>query len=121
MIKSIKFASTPVRDQGASLAFFTEKIGMSVATDQPFGTEQRWIELRFPGAETRLVLFTVKGQEDRIGQLSNIVFLADDVEKTYAELKGRGVEFVGEPSRQSWGTSAIFKDPDGTQFLISSK
>lgn len=121
MIKSIKFASIPARDQDASLAFYTEKIGMAVVTDQPFDGRQRWIELRIPGAETRLVLFTMKGQEDRAGQFSNIVFMADDVEKTYAELKEKGVEFLGEPRKESWGTSVVFKDPDGTQFLISSK
>jgi len=32
----------------------------------------------------------------------------------------RGVEFVGEPKRETWGTFAMFKDPDGNQFVLSS-
>jgi catechol 2,3-dioxygenase-like lactoylglutathione lyase family enzyme len=57
MIRGIKFVSVPVRDQDAALEFYTAKLGFTIITDQPFGT-QRWIELRIPGAETGLVLFT---------------------------------------------------------------
>jgi len=121
MIRSIKFASIPVRDQDAALEFYTEKLGFSVLTDQPFDGDQRWIELRVPGAETRLVLFTPEGQEDRIGTASNIVFSSDDVAATYAELSGRGVAFDAEPSEAPWGTFAVFRDPDGNQFVLSSK
>lgn len=120
MIKAINFASIPVRDQDRSLEFFTRKLGFAVVTDQPFNDKQRWIELRIPGAETRLVLFTPDGQEDRIGTFSN-TFLADDVEGTYQVLLKRGVEFVQEPQKADWGTAAIFKDPDGNQFVMSTK
>jgi catechol 2,3-dioxygenase-like lactoylglutathione lyase family enzyme len=58
MIKAIKFASIPVRDQDRALNFYTAKLGFAVATDQSFGDGQRWIELRIPGADTRVVLFT---------------------------------------------------------------
>jgi predicted enzyme related to lactoylglutathione lyase len=32
----------------------------------------------------------------------------------------RGVAFVQEPTKADWGTVAIFKDPDGNQFVLSS-
>ncbi|WP_419862415.1 hypothetical protein [Candidatus Palauibacter sp.] len=47
------------------------KLGFRVVTDQPLG-EQRWIELRIPGADTRVVLYTPPGQEDRVGTPSNV-------------------------------------------------
>jgi catechol 2,3-dioxygenase-like lactoylglutathione lyase family enzyme len=121
MIKGIKFASIPVRDQDKALAFYTKKLGFTVATDQPFNDKQRWIELKIPGADTKLVLFTPDGHEDRIGQFQAISFVADNVKKTYEELSGRGVEFMGPPQEADWGSSAIFKDPDGNQFVLSSK
>ena len=121
MIKELKFASIPVRDQDRALEYFTQKVGFQIATDQPFDGTQRWIELRIPGADTRLVLFTPKGHEDRIGGFSNVTFVADDVQRTYDELSARGVEFVKPPKSESWGTSAIMKDPDGNVFVISSK
>jgi len=52
MIRGLKFVSIPVRNQDASLKFFTEKLGFKVATDQPFSDKQRWIELRIASAPT---------------------------------------------------------------------
>jgi predicted enzyme related to lactoylglutathione lyase len=121
MIRSIKFASVPVSDQDRALDFYTTKLGFAIQTDQPMGEDMRWIELRIPGADTRLVLFTPPGQEDRIGTPSNIVFATDDVEATHAELSELGVEFDSEPEKQPWGTFATFRDPDGNQFVLSSK
>lgn len=120
MIKAIKFVSIPTRDQDRALAFYTGKLGFRVVTDQPFG-EQRWIELRIPGAETGLVLFTPPGQEDRIGGFMNMSFVTDDVQKTYEELSARGVEFVQPPKVEQWGTSALFRDPDGNTFVLGTK
>ena len=74
MIRGIKFVSVPVKDQDAALAFWTEKCGFKVATDQVFGP-QRWIELMIPGAETGLVLFTMPGDEARIGYAAADVVL----------------------------------------------
>jgi catechol 2,3-dioxygenase-like lactoylglutathione lyase family enzyme len=120
MIKAVKFISIPTRDQDRALAFYTDQLGFRVVTDQPFG-EQRWIELRIPGAETGVVLFTPPGQEDRIGGFMNMAWVADDVGKTHDELVARGVEFVQPPKTEPWGTSAIFKDPDGNTFVLSSR
>ena len=121
MITSVKFVGIPVKDQERALAFYREKLGFKVATDQPMGPGQRWIELRIGGAETRVVLFTPQGHEDRIGTFFNGSLEADNVQKTFEELKAKGVEFVQEPKTESWGTSAIFKDSEGNQFVLSSK
>jgi predicted enzyme related to lactoylglutathione lyase len=120
MIKAVKFISIPVRDQETALKFYTEKLGFEIVTDQAFGP-QRWIELGIPGAETGVVLFTAPGHEDRIGTFQGISFASADVEKTYEQLRARGVEFSQPPKKESWGTSAIFKDLDGNQFVLSSR
>jgi catechol 2,3-dioxygenase-like lactoylglutathione lyase family enzyme len=121
MIRGVKFVSIPTRNQDAALAFYTEKLGFRILTDQPFGEGQRWIELQIPGAETKVVLFTPTGQEDRIGTLSNATFYTDDVEQTHRQLAGRGVEFVTPPTKQPWGAYCIFKDADGNQFVLGTK
>jgi predicted enzyme related to lactoylglutathione lyase len=66
------------------------------------------------------VLFTAPGQEHMIGGFMNVTFMADDVEATARELRQGGVELVQEPRKADWGTSAIFKDPDGNQFVLST-
>ena len=50
----------------------------------------------------------------------NMSYTCDDIEKTYAELKKRGVEFEGPPQKQPWGTYAMFKDSEGNSFVLSS-
>ena len=120
MIKQIKFVSIPVTDQNRALDFYTDKLGFTIITDQPFDEKQRWIELRVPGAETRVVLFTAEGEEKRIGGLMNISYACDDIGRTYEELKKRGVEFEGPPERQHWGGYALFKDSEGNRFVLSA-
>jgi predicted enzyme related to lactoylglutathione lyase len=119
MIKQIKFVSVPVEDQNRALDFYTEKLGFTIITDQPFDDKQRWIELRVPKAETRVVLFTTDEDKGRIGTFMNLSYTCDDLAKTYEELKSRGVEFVDPPKKEPWGSYAIFKDSEGNSFVLS--
>ncbi|HBK91474.1 MAG TPA: glyoxalase [Parvularcula sp.] len=121
MITSVKFVSIPTRDQDKALAFWTEKVGFDLITDQPVGPGKRWIEIGVGKAETRLVLFTMDGQEDRIGTQFNGALACDDVEATYAQLSKRGVVFKSPPAKQPWGVFAIMLDADGNEFVLSSK
>ena len=77
MIKGIKFASVPVTDQDRALEFYTKKLGLRIITDAPFNDDQRWIELGFPRAETKLVLFTPEEHRTLIGGFLNITFVSD--------------------------------------------
>jgi catechol 2,3-dioxygenase-like lactoylglutathione lyase family enzyme len=121
MIKSIKFTSIPVSDQDRALEFYTNSLGFRVLTDQPFDDHQRWIELALPGNGGSVVLFTPDEHRDRIGTFQHVAFYTDDVRASYEELRRRGVEFVQEPQTADWGTAAIFKDPDGNVFVLSSR
>ena len=121
MITQLKFAGIPVKDQDRALAFYRDKLGFKVATDQPMGDGKRWIELRIGGAETKVVLFTPDGHEERIGTFFNGSFQCDNVQKTYEELKAKGVEFMHEPKTEPWGTFTIFKDSEGNQFVMGTK
>ena len=121
MIKGVKFVSVPVTDQDRALAFYTQKLGFRVLTDQPFDGKQRWIELSITGAETAVVLFTPEAHESHIGTFSHATFYCDDAQKTYEALSARGVEFSGPPQKQPWGTYAMFKDSEGNRFVVSSE
>ena len=120
MISCVKHVTIPVKNQDKALDFFLNKLGFHLICDVPFGDQQRWIELKIPGAETQVVLFTPDGHEDRVGTFSNVVFTTADVKKTYEDLKKKGVEFVSPPQQEPWGTYAIFKDPDGNSFCLPS-
>ena len=120
MIKQIKFVTIPVQDQKRAVDFYTEKLGFTIITDQPFDGKQRWIELRIPKAETRIALFTPEGQEERIGSFTGISYHCEDVEQTFGELSARGVSFEAPPKKEAWGTFATFKDSEGNSFVLSA-
>jgi predicted enzyme related to lactoylglutathione lyase len=90
-------------------------------TDQPFDAKQRWIELRIRGSETKVVLFTPPGHENRIGTFSNVTFTTDDIDRTHQELTARGVVFTPPPTKQPWGQFAKFQDVDGNQCYIPTR
>jgi len=120
MISHVKFVSIPTSDQDRALKFWTDVVGFRVLTDQPFSETQRWIELRIGSSDTRIVLFTAD-EGTRPGSPFNGALACDNVEQTYRELSSRGVEFLKTPAKEPWGTFAIFADPDGNQFVLSSK
>lgn len=64
--------------------------------------------------------FTLPGHEDRVGAFTGISMECDDVQKTYDELGAQGVEFAKPPNRESWGVSAIMRDSEGNQIVLSS-
>ncbi len=121
MIKHVDLVSIPVADQKRALAFYTEKLGFTVFTDQPFDGQQRWIELKVGGAQTKVVLFTPDEHRGRVGSFLGVTFACDDLDRTYAELRERGVEFVAPPRKEQWGAMAIFKDSEGNQFVLGQK
>lgn len=117
MLKRIKFTMVPVQDEARALDFYTKKLGLKVFTDQTMG-DSRWIELQVPGAETLLVL--KKQADHEPGKMPALVFVADNVQSTYDELKGKGVEFAQPPKKAPWGEHAIFKDSEGNLLLFGT-
>ena len=43
---------------------------------------------------------------------------ADDIQASYEELKGRGVEFTEAPTEQPYGIDSEFRDPSGNKFRL---
>src|SRR5918999_6151765 len=106
MITNVRSAGIFVGDQDRAKRFWTGTMGFEPVQDTPMSDEvgaQRWIEVRAPGDDTILVLFTPPGQGSFVGTFSNIIFDCDDLQATFAELKGKGVEF-SEPKMESWGS-----------------
>ena len=53
--------------------------------------------------------------------MSGGVWEADDCEKTYKELKARGIEFMKPPTREFYGIEALFKDGCGNWFSLTER
>jgi catechol 2,3-dioxygenase-like lactoylglutathione lyase family enzyme len=123
VITNVKIVGVNVADQERALRFYVDKLGFENVTDQPMGDgpNSRWIEVLPPDGQTRLVLWTPPGHEDRVGTFAGVVFTCEDVQGTYEELRDRGVEFTAEPKAESWGVAAQFKDSEGNTFVLSSQ
>ena len=134
MIK-IAHAQLWVHDQDEALSFYTDKLGMEVRADvtlEEMG-DFRWLTVGPPGQEDfAIVLMAIPGQPVMDGEtgeevrnlmakgFAGTVFLqTDDVQASYDELRGRGVEFTEEPTEYPYGIDSSFRDPSGNAFRLT--
>lgn len=118
MPQHLGLVSIVVRDYDEALAFYVDTLGFVRVEDTPLPEQhKRWVVVAPPGAtESRLLLARAVGPEQasRVGnQTGGRVFLflhTDDFERDFARYQARGVEFVRPPTRQPYGTVAVFRD-----------
>jgi catechol 2,3-dioxygenase-like lactoylglutathione lyase family enzyme len=124
-----------VHDQEEALAFYTKKLGLEVRTDAtlPELGNFRWLTVGPAGQpDVAIVLMAIPGppvmDPETAEQVRNLmgkgfagtVFLTtDDAHASYAELKGRGVEFVEEPEERPYGIDSSFRDPSGNHIRLT--
>ena len=85
--------------------FLRDKLGFTSFTDVGEG----WLIFDLPEAD--MGVHPVEPDESKPSGGHQISFYCDDVEKTRAELKSRGVEFIDEISNAGWGLVTRFKMP----------
>lgn len=134
MILKQTHSTVYVVDQERAKAFYTEKLGYEVREDARLG-DFRWLTV---GPKTQpehcLVLMALKPTQwmdaDTIatlkglvegGKLGGGVLSCDDIDRTYEELKARGVEFVSPPTKMPYGVEAVFRDDSGNFFSLGQK
>lgn len=118
----IQFAELPVFDQDRAIKFYRDNLGCEVASDAPMGADGwRWVELRFPGADT--TLHFLRRKDDSPSAEPVLVLVDDDVEGTIRRLKASGVEIVTEPQEAPWQPGRItaeFRDSEGNRMVLGS-
>jgi catechol 2,3-dioxygenase-like lactoylglutathione lyase family enzyme len=133
MIQRMSFGSIFVRDQDVAIDFYVNKLGFELTRDQTLPHGFRWVTVRPKGqAELELILFkpTAGKQltEDDVARINELmgkgafgagVFETADCQRTYDELKERGVEFASPPKEQFYGVEAVLKDPFGNWFSLT--
>jgi catechol 2,3-dioxygenase-like lactoylglutathione lyase family enzyme len=133
MLKQLTNVQVWVHDQDQALAWYTEKLGLELREDVtvPEMGNFRWLSVGVPGQDVGIVLMAVPGPpvfdaetQAQIkalmakGAASGLFFTTDDVQRTYEELKDRGVEFGQEPTEQPYGIDAGFRDPSGNNMRM---
>ena len=121
MFKHVKFSGLPVTDQDRAVAFYRDLIGLTLATDQQYGSGWRWIELEIPRSPTR-ILFERRADEAP-GEQPSLHLVVEDVDVAYADLIAKGVVFDQEPIDAPWSPAeryALLRDSEGNLILIGS-
>ena len=113
-----------VRDYDEAIEFYTKVLGFALLEDTDRGGGKRWVRVAPPGAPdgspTLLLAKAVTPQQlASVGnQTGGRVFLfmdTDDFWRDYRELRAKGVEFLGSPREESYGTVAVFVDLYGNK------
>ncbi|MBO9534354.1 MAG: VOC family protein [Solirubrobacteraceae bacterium] len=121
-LRKIGTICIPTRNQDEMLAFYTEKLGLELREETPFGPDNmRWIEVALPGTETTIALAPPPPNVPTGGMQTGILFETADVDATHAELKAAGVDVDPEVSRMGDPVPPMFwlRDPDGNVLMIN--
>jgi len=125
MLKGIDNVGVAVTDLARSVAFY-EKLGFTKGYDY----EADVTGCTMNAGSAVLFLFQTKPaspqtvkRDPSLAQnppgIDHISFAVEDVNQIYAELKAKGVSFLGEPANQDWGARLVgLKDPDGNNLYF---
>ena len=89
-----------VRDQDRSLRFYLDQLGFNLAFDARLQSGQRWIAVSPPDGSAVLTLIAPDPESEQyklIGRPTDVVFVTEDVTRTYLEWRSRGVRFRFAP------------------------
>jgi catechol 2,3-dioxygenase-like lactoylglutathione lyase family enzyme len=133
LITGLSHTTIWVLDQDEALEFYTELLGFEVNTDATMD-DFRWLTVNPPGRPEHELVLIVPGppmmDEESAEQVKALVakgalgagaFETDDCRATYAELSGRGVTFLSEPTERFYGIEATFRDNSGNWFSMTQR
>ena len=118
MKQSIVHIALVVRDYDEAIEFFTKTLNFTLIEDtyQP-EQDKRWVVVSPPGSVGTTLLLaraSTPEQESFIGnQTGGRVFLflnSDDFWRDYNDMVSKGIKFVREPKKESYGMVAVFED-----------
>jgi len=135
MITRLSHATIYVLDQQEALKFYRDKLGFEVRNDKTMDNGFRWITV---GPKTQpdleIILMAIKESPmfpaDKAAQLRKLVesgamgagvLDVDDCQKTYEELKAKGVQFMAPPTERFYGIEALLKDNSGNWFSMTQR
>ncbi len=106
-----------VDDYDKAIEFYTQKLNFNLIEDTVLSETKRSVVVAPKGSEECCLLLAKAANEEqrsRIGnQTGGRVFLflyTDNFQRDYQNMKEKGISFVREPVRETWGTVAVFED-----------
>ena len=133
MIMRMSHAIVYVLDQDKALEFYRDKLGFEVRVDLTMDNGFRWLTVAPPTQpDLQMVLMAVKESPmfpaENVAKLTALIeagavsagiVQTDDCQKTYEELKAKGVQFMSPPTERFYGIETLFKDNSGNWFSMT--
>jgi catechol 2,3-dioxygenase-like lactoylglutathione lyase family enzyme len=134
MITKLSHTTFYVRDQNAAYDTYVNKLGFKVHTDMTMDNGFRWLTVTPPDqpnfeivlAEPNPPMFApelvphVRALLDK-DALGGGVWETDDCQKTYEEMKAKGIAFSKAPTQEFYGVEALFQDGCGNWFSLTER
>jgi catechol 2,3-dioxygenase-like lactoylglutathione lyase family enzyme len=127
LTKAVIIAAEPelfVADIKASLDFFTQKLGFSIAFT--YGEPPFYAQVRRDGARLNLkcmdrpVFDPALREQEELLSAAMTVAAADEIKQLFLEFQSANVTFFQTLKKQPWGArNFIIKDPDGNLLLFA--
>jgi catechol 2,3-dioxygenase-like lactoylglutathione lyase family enzyme len=112
-----------VRDYDEAIEYFTRALDFRVLQDSPLPDGKRWVLVAPDGSPSlRLLLAraSTPAQESAVGNQTggrvSFFLHSTDFQRTYREMRERGVKFLEAPRTDSYGTVAVFADLYGNRW-----
>ncbi|HUI54013.1 MAG TPA: VOC family protein [Bryobacteraceae bacterium] len=135
MIQRLSHVTVWVLDQDAAYDFYVNKLGFQVHTDAKMDGGLRWLTVSPKGQpDLEIALMPTEAgpmmDEETAASLRGLiskgvlgggVFETADCQKTYDELKAKGVEFQQAPVERFYGIEALMKDNSGNWFSMTQR
>ncbi len=132
MITKLSHITLLVRDQSQAYDVYVNKLGCKVQTDMTMENGFRWLTVCPPGQpDVEMVLSEpvepmfsadmiphVRALLDK-DAMGGGVWETDNCQKTYEDLKARGIEFLKPPTKEFYGIEALFRDGCGNWFSLT--
>lgn len=124
MINKVGQIMLYVTNQDDAKAFWTEKVGFQVVSEEDNGQGFRWIEVAPKDAETSIILhnkeFVAKMSPELNLGTPSIMFFTESLENLYNHLLNKNVT-VGEIVNMPTGKVFNFADDEGNYFAVMEK
>jgi predicted enzyme related to lactoylglutathione lyase len=134
MTATISHINLFVRDQKKAFEVYVNKLGFTVNTDITMDNGMRWLTVSPPGHSDIEVLLTEPCspmmKDEMVRHIRAVleadampggVWNTDDCEKAYEEMKKKGFEFLKKPTKEFYGTEALFRDGCGNWFSLTQR
>jgi catechol 2,3-dioxygenase-like lactoylglutathione lyase family enzyme len=118
MKQEIVHIALVVKDYDEAIDFYVNKLGFILIEDtyQP-EQDKRWVVVAPPGSKGCTILLAKASKPEQIpfigNQCGGRVFLflsSDNFERDYNNYKAKGIKFIRDPKKESYGTVAVFED-----------